>query len=59
MTSWSLVLIFTYGLTTLNMQSEDACVIAAKQITSKTLTVAFCVDEFEGRALLFEKGEQR
>ena len=58
MTSFTLLLIYTYGLVSVNVQSEDACVLAAKAITLRTAAAAICIDEFEGKIFFFERGKQ-
>ena len=58
MTSWTLLLIYTYGIATVSMQSEDACTLAALALTRSSLAAAICIDEFEGKTLYFQNGKQ-
>lgn len=42
----------------LDMQNEDACIIAAKELTQKAANVGLCINTFDGRVLYFHQGKQ-
>ncbi len=61
MEAWALL--FAFNLATspvrgVDMQNEDACVVAAKAITQALNVEALCLNAFDGRALWFYKGKQ-
>lgn len=62
MEAWVLVLAFRAGwghsIRQLDMQNEDSCVIAAKELTIKSATVSLCINTFDGRVLYFHAGKQ-
>jgi len=61
MEAWALVFAANLALSPergIDMQSEDACVLAAKAITLRLAVDAICVNSFDGRVLWFSKGRQ-
>ena len=61
MEAWSLKLlaaVLAASTPQFDMQSEDACVLAAKELTLRLQAEAICVNTFDGRVLWFKSGRQ-
>lgn len=61
MEAWVLILAFRAGwanpVRQIDMQSENACVIAGKELTIKAAVVGICVNTFDGTVLYFHGGK--
>ncbi len=58
MEAWHLIVEHPAMHRVLDMQSEDACVLAAKALSERLQADAICVNTFDGRVLWFERGKQ-